>query len=528
MPMPLLRLRSDEQLAMLFRNGHDEAFRVIHDRYHQRLFAYTRQMLPVHMDAEDALQDVFLRVYTSLRASDRRVARLRPWLYRAAHNRCIDELRRPPLPPPEVLAEIRSPIEDPASRLDEQESLKHVLADIRRLPAQQRSALLLRELGGAHYADIAIALEISVPAVKSLLVRARIALAKSLEGRETACSTIREELALAYDSGGRLNATSKGHLRVCAGCRDFRAELRGTSRQLAGLVPTLGPLGVLANALGFGGAGGGASAGGGAAVVGSGGALASAGILSGAHVATLITASLVAAGGAVELRNSLVPASPPAQPAPVLVSSPAPSVGAVPSPSPGPTTPPATTPPASTPPPTINPGTAPVGTSTPPASGPSASSNTGPIRQPAITGVTAIENQVAPITAIGRVSITGTEDVSALPPTRPSQPTSSGTGPAVTGTSSSGSGGSSGASSGGSSGTSSSGSSAPASNGSQDTGTESPQTASSSPSQHPRRLSSSSSSQNPAQTAGSSVRWSRASTSPGSRRGAAPPPQRAP
>ncbi|HEY5188299.1 MAG TPA: sigma factor, partial [Solirubrobacteraceae bacterium] len=92
---PLLRLRSDEQLVSLFRSGNDEAFRVIHDRYRQRLFAYTRQMLPgSRQDAEDALQDIFVRAYAGLRANDRELA-LRAWLYRVAHNRCIDELRRP-------------------------------------------------------------------------------------------------------------------------------------------------------------------------------------------------------------------------------------------------------------------------------------------------------------------------------------------------------------------------------------------------------------------------------------------------
>ena len=66
---PLLRLRSDDQLVALFRAGHDEAFRVIHDRYRPRLFAYARQMLSgSRADAEDVLQDVFLRAYDALRA----------------------------------------------------------------------------------------------------------------------------------------------------------------------------------------------------------------------------------------------------------------------------------------------------------------------------------------------------------------------------------------------------------------------------------------------------------------------------
>jgi DNA-directed RNA polymerase specialized sigma24 family protein len=67
---PLLRLRSDEQLVALFRAGSDAAFSVIHDRYCQRLFVYARQMLGgSRQDAEDALQDVFLRAYSSLRVS---------------------------------------------------------------------------------------------------------------------------------------------------------------------------------------------------------------------------------------------------------------------------------------------------------------------------------------------------------------------------------------------------------------------------------------------------------------------------
>ncbi len=297
----------------LFRAGHDDAFRVIHDRYRQRLFAYTRQMLTQRQDAEDALQDIFVRAYAGLRANHRELA-LRAWLYRVAHNRCIDELRRPSPPPPEVLELLRSPVHDPIAEADQREALRRLIADVRRLPEQQRSALLMRELGGMSYADMAGALGVTVPAVKSLLVRARLALAKALEARDTACSEIREELILSHDRGLRPNATARRHMRDCAGCRDFRQELRGVSRTFAAIVPTLGPLGVLANVLGIGGAGSGAAGGALAAGAGAGGGSAVVGIgamsAGATHVATLLAAAVVTAGGAVELQHTITtPAS---------------------------------------------------------------------------------------------------------------------------------------------------------------------------------------------------------------------------
>jgi RNA polymerase sigma factor (sigma-70 family) len=332
----LLRLRSDEQLVALFRAGHDEAFRAIHDRYRQRLFAYTRQMLPGRQDAEDALQDVFVRAYTGLRANHRHVA-LRAWLYRVAHNRCVDELRRPLFPPAEVFDLIAVPHQDPVAQAEQRESLRRLIGDLRRLPDQQRSALLMRELSGMSYAELAEALDTTVPAVKSLLVRARIALARALEARDTACADIREELVLAQDRRVRPNAMARRHMRDCAGCREFRHELRGISRELAAFVPALGPLGILAKLLGFGfggGAGGGAAVGGGGAAtggatmgaggaVGTGGAVASAGMLAtgAGHVASLIVATVVTAGGAVEIQHTLAPA--PAHPAPPQYAAPA-------------------------------------------------------------------------------------------------------------------------------------------------------------------------------------------------------------
>jgi RNA polymerase sigma factor (sigma-70 family) len=321
----LLRLRSDQQLVTVFRAGNDDAFRVIHDRYRQRLLVYMRQMMPgCANEAEDLLQEVFVRAYRGLRANDRDLT-LRPWLYRVARNRCVDELRRPALPPGPELLELTRPCEhDPVVESEQRESLRRLITDVGRLPEQQRSALLLRELSGMSYSDVASVLGVSVPAVKSLLVRARVGLGAALEARDTACGEIREELALAHDRGMRPNALARRHLRDCTGCREYRAQVRGVSKQLAALAPTAGPLGLLAKlGMGTGGSGsaaaggaaaGGAAAGGAAAtaggVAGTGGAFASAGALgiSAGHVTVLVAAAVITAGGAVDLATRSAPA----------------------------------------------------------------------------------------------------------------------------------------------------------------------------------------------------------------------------
>ena len=322
---PLLRLRSDEQLVRLFRAGSDEAFRVIHDRYRTRLFAYARQMLGgSRADAEDALQDVFVRAYGALRANDRDVS-LRAWLYRIAHNRCIDELRRPggfgpahPAVSSEVLELVHAPASDPMEAVERRESLRRLVEDVQRLPEQQRSALLMREISGMAYQDLAAALDVTVPAVKSLLVRARIGLAQAAEARDTACAAIRADLADAHERGVRASGLVKRHLHDCKGCSAYKRELRAIDARLAALVPGLGPVALVAKLLGIGGgsaaAGGGATAAGGAgataaAAGGGAAAAASAGVagVSISHVAAAVAVAVVSAGGAVEVQHQLAP-----------------------------------------------------------------------------------------------------------------------------------------------------------------------------------------------------------------------------
>ncbi|HEU0316906.1 MAG TPA: RNA polymerase sigma factor, partial [Solirubrobacteraceae bacterium] len=259
--MTLLRLRSDDQLVALFRAGSDEAFGVIHERYRVRLMAYSRQMLGgSHADAEDVLQDVFVRAHAALRATDAPIA-LRAWLYRIAHNRCVDALRRPAPTPSEIMpgaqpALSRGAHHDPPVEAERSEDLRRLVRDLLALPEQQRSALLMRELQGLTYEELAATLGVSVGAVKSLLVRARDSVASAAVAREAPCPEIRLALAAAHDRGVRPSGQARRHLRECAGCREHRLELRNTSRQLAALVPPVGLLGQLGLMTGLGGGGG--------------------------------------------------------------------------------------------------------------------------------------------------------------------------------------------------------------------------------------------------------------------------------
>jgi RNA polymerase sigma factor (sigma-70 family) len=304
-----LRFRSDDQLVALFRMGYEDAFRVIHDRYRQRLFAYTRQMLGgSRSDAEDALQEVFLRAYNALRRDDRPVT-LRAWLYRVAHNRCIDQLRRPLPAPADLFETSRTPLQDPMTTAERREDLRRLVEDVGRLPEQQRSALLMRELEGLSYAELADALDVSVPAIKSLLVRARIGLTEATDARDTACVEIRADLAGTHERGVRLSGRSRRHLRDCAGCRDYQQALRRIRTGFGALNPGGGPLATLAKLLGIGGASSGAAAGGGVAAgagaASGGGAAVVGGGAAAAKVAAIVCCAAVVGGGAAEVSHEI-------------------------------------------------------------------------------------------------------------------------------------------------------------------------------------------------------------------------------
>jgi len=206
---PRLRTRDDAALVAAFRAGDEAAFVAIHDRHRPALERYARRMLASAGDAasEDVVQEAFVRAHRALRADARPMA-LRAWLYRIAHNRALDELDRLRARPAVALLDddgggATGTAVDPLDEAVRREHLRHVLADVQGLPATQRSALVIRELGGLSYAEIAEALDVTVPAVKSLLVRARMHLADAAVERAAAEERDRERALAARPAPAR-------------------------------------------------------------------------------------------------------------------------------------------------------------------------------------------------------------------------------------------------------------------------------------------------------------------------------------
>jgi RNA polymerase sigma-70 factor (ECF subfamily) len=173
------RAAGDEMLVRMVRAGDDHAFATIVTRFEPALLAYARQLLGgAHHDAEECVQDAFVRALRALRASDRPMA-LKPWLYAILRNRCLDQLRRPSRTTDLALVEpvLGDASADPHAALVRADDLRMLVGDLNRLPARQRTALVMHELEGASHADIADRLQVSVGATKALVHRARGALA---------------------------------------------------------------------------------------------------------------------------------------------------------------------------------------------------------------------------------------------------------------------------------------------------------------------------------------------------------------
>jgi RNA polymerase sigma factor (sigma-70 family) len=252
-------LLSDERLVRRAAGGEERAFAAIFDRYHQPLYRYCLAIVGDSQDAQDALQNTMLKVLRALPGEGREI-KLKPWLYRIAHNESIDLLRRR-RDTRELGAELVAPGPSPAEELSLRERLRRLLADLDELPERQRGVLVMRELAGLDFDGIAGALGTSPAVARQTLYEARLSLHQMDEGRGMDCATVTRALSV---GDGRVTRRRdvRAHLRSCRDCRRFRAEIDGREQDFAALAPLPAPAaaGLLQGLLGGGAAGGGGSA----------------------------------------------------------------------------------------------------------------------------------------------------------------------------------------------------------------------------------------------------------------------------
>jgi len=256
MPAALLRLASDQRLVEQVRGGSERAFEVLFDRYHRPVFAFCRHLLGSREEAEDAVQLTFLAAYRDL-VYAQAPSTLRPWLYAIARHRCLSILRARREHP---VAEVPEPATDHlAASVATREDLRVILADVARLPDDQRTALVLAELGDVSHNEIAQILACPREKVKALVFQARSSLIAGRAARETPCDEIREQLAILRGSALRRTPFHR-HLHDCPGCRAFREQVRVQRRALGLLLPVAPGVGLKRMVLGavFGSGAGGA------------------------------------------------------------------------------------------------------------------------------------------------------------------------------------------------------------------------------------------------------------------------------
>jgi RNA polymerase sigma factor (sigma-70 family) len=185
----VLQACTDEQLVAQLRLGRHSAFEALAARYQTRLLWFCWKILQSKEDAEDALQDVFAAAFRALLADDREI-QVRPWLYRIARNRCINQLRHARTLAIDALDDEHAATGGTlVETLVTRQQFRELVKDVHALPETQRTALLLREIDGFAYQQIAVAMDTTVSGVKSLLVRARAGLRDSSAAREAPFAT---------------------------------------------------------------------------------------------------------------------------------------------------------------------------------------------------------------------------------------------------------------------------------------------------------------------------------------------------
>lgn len=173
------------------KNGDQQAFEDLVSRYENKVYRLAIKLTRNETLAEEVMQEVFLKIYEKI-GTFRGESALSSWIYRIAANACFAKLNLEKrhqhadldetMPQAEIALQERqdSTPESPDRPLLTNEALSVISRAIERLPEDFRVVLTLRDVEGMSNEEVARILELSVPAVKSRLHRARLSLRKKL------------------------------------------------------------------------------------------------------------------------------------------------------------------------------------------------------------------------------------------------------------------------------------------------------------------------------------------------------------
>ena len=179
----------ENRLIQRAARGDAEAFNVLLGAHERRMYAVALRMCGNAEDAQDCLQEAMLRVFRSI-GGFKAQSSFSTWVYRITMNTCLDELRRRKSRPSASLDGLLdagwSPVdegESPEGHALRNESRRNLEACIQELPEDMRAALVLRDVHGYAYDEIADALGVNVGTVKSRISRAREKLREKISSR---------------------------------------------------------------------------------------------------------------------------------------------------------------------------------------------------------------------------------------------------------------------------------------------------------------------------------------------------------
>jgi RNA polymerase sigma-70 factor (ECF subfamily) len=172
--------------------GDERAFALIVRAYEAPIFNYVLRMIGDRALAEDLTQDVFLRVFRGLRGYSRQ-ARFTTWLFQVAKNRVIDEIRAMERRPRTLVAIEDAPqLEVVDAPIEQSEAIEILLSEVDKLSPDLKEALLLRDIVGLSYNEIADTLDVTLATVKWRIFKAREEVQQALEGQGVGVSTMGE------------------------------------------------------------------------------------------------------------------------------------------------------------------------------------------------------------------------------------------------------------------------------------------------------------------------------------------------